>query len=202
VLDGTLANEHKAVILTSLDYLDPKVIAALEDFAAGGGLVLMTGDCTVTVKGARKPPVKPAMPDQEKIDEPTKAKKYKDLGPYTTTGKWFQGAAPVAKALKAELDRIGVKPPLECDVPSIVVTRQKVGEIEYLFAVNAAHDGSKGEENALKATTAKLRLPGPTPGDKVYDALVGGVVEEFRRGPTGWARRSAPSTRPWPASTR
>jgi hypothetical protein len=39
VLDGTVANEHKAVILTSLDYLDPKVIAALEDYAANGGLV-------------------------------------------------------------------------------------------------------------------------------------------------------------------
>jgi hypothetical protein len=182
VLDGTLANEHKAVILTSLDYLDPKVIAALEDYAAGGGLVLMTGDCTVTVKGAKKLPVKPAMPDQEKIDELMKAKKYNDLGPYTTTGKWFEGAAPLAKAIKAELDKIGVKPPLESDVPSIVVTRQKAGEIEYVFAVNATYDGSKGEKNALKATTAKLRLPpGTAPGDKVYDAIVGGVVPEFKR---------------------
>ena len=38
ILDGTVANEHKAIILTSLDYLDPKVIAALEDYAAHGGL--------------------------------------------------------------------------------------------------------------------------------------------------------------------
>ena len=51
VLDGTLANDHKAVLLTSLDYLAPRVVAALEDFAKGGGLVLLTGDCTVTIKG-------------------------------------------------------------------------------------------------------------------------------------------------------
>src|SRR5437667_305340 len=61
VLDGTLANDHKAIVLTSLDYLDPKVIAALEDFAKRGGLVLMTGDCTVKIAGAVKLSVKPAM---------------------------------------------------------------------------------------------------------------------------------------------
>src|SRR3954447_23867568 len=67
ILDGTLATDYKAVVLTSLDYLDPEVIAALEDFARNGGLVLMTGDCTVDVKGAVKLPVKPHMPDQEAI---------------------------------------------------------------------------------------------------------------------------------------
>jgi hypothetical protein len=51
VLDGTLAANHKAVVLTSLDYLDPKVVAALEDFAAHGGVVLLTGDCKVQVQG-------------------------------------------------------------------------------------------------------------------------------------------------------
>jgi hypothetical protein len=182
VLDGTVANEHRAIILTSVDYLDPKVIAALEDYAAHGGLVLMTGDCTVTVKGATKLSVKPRMPDQEKIDALMKEKKYGELGPHTTTGKYFEAATPLAKALKTELDKIGVKPPIESDVPSIVVTRQKAGDVEYLFAVNATYDGSKGEKNALKATTAKLRLPpGPTPGAKVYDALVGGEVPEFKK---------------------
>ena len=43
VRDGTLAAQHKAVILTSLDYLDPDVIAGLEEFARQGGLVLLTG---------------------------------------------------------------------------------------------------------------------------------------------------------------
>ena len=64
IIDGTLANDHRAVLLTSLDYLDPKVIAALEDFAAIGGLVLITADSTVEIKGATKLPVAPRMPDQ------------------------------------------------------------------------------------------------------------------------------------------
>jgi hypothetical protein len=59
ILDGTVANEHKTIILTSVDYLDPQVIAALEDYAAHGGLVLPTGDSTVTIKGAKKLAFKP-----------------------------------------------------------------------------------------------------------------------------------------------
>jgi hypothetical protein len=183
VLDGTVANEHKAIILMSLDYLDPKVIAALEDFAANKGLVLMTGDCTVSIKGAKKLDVKPRMPDQEKIDELMKAKKYDQLGPYTTTGKYFEAAAPLAKAIKVELDKIGVKAPLESDVPSVVVTRQAAGDIEYVFAVNGTYDGAKGEKNALKATTAKLRMLGQP--NQVFDALVGGPVPEFKEDGAG-----------------
>jgi len=82
ILDGTLANDHKAVVLTSLDYLDPQVITALERFAAQGGLVLLTGDCTVTIQGALKLKIAPRMPDQEAIDKLMKEKKYNDLGPY------------------------------------------------------------------------------------------------------------------------
>src|SRR5207247_1583948 len=35
ILDGTLAADHKAIVLTSLDYLAPEVIRELERFAAG-----------------------------------------------------------------------------------------------------------------------------------------------------------------------
>src|SRR5262249_45452725 len=52
ILDGTLAAQHKAIILTSLDYLDAEVITGLEDFVKEGGLVLATADCKVKVKGA------------------------------------------------------------------------------------------------------------------------------------------------------
>src|SRR5207247_2266288 len=75
VLDGTLANDHKAVVLTSIDYLDPKVVEALESYISGGGVVLLTGDSTVTIKGAVKLPVKPRMPDQAAIDKLMEAKK-------------------------------------------------------------------------------------------------------------------------------
>jgi len=52
VIDGTLAVRHAAVILPSIDTLDPRVTAALERYAADGGLVLTTGDCGVQVRGA------------------------------------------------------------------------------------------------------------------------------------------------------
>jgi hypothetical protein len=204
VLDGTLANEHRAVVLTSLDYLDPAVIKALEDFAAAGGLVLLTGDCTVQVKGAVKLDVSPKMPDQAVIDDLRKAKKYNELGPYETTGKYFAGALPLGKAIKAELEKKGIKPVLESDTPTISATRQAAGDVEYFFAVNATHDDAdkKDPKNGLKAAAATLTLPG---AGTVYDALVGGPVRElagkggvtgkFRFGP-GQMRVFARTARP------
>ena len=53
VLDGSVAADYKAVILTNVNYLDPKVVAVLEDYAAKGGLVLMTDDCQARIKGAK-----------------------------------------------------------------------------------------------------------------------------------------------------
>jgi hypothetical protein len=203
ILDGTLANDHKAVLLCSLDYLDPKVVRGLEDFAAGGGLVLMTGDSTVTIRGAVALPVKPRMPDQEKIDELMKAKKYDQLGPYQTMGKFFEAATPIAKAIEAELKKAGIRPPLESDVPAVAVTRQGSGEVEYLFAVNAAYDSAKGDKLAQKAIAATLTFP--KEGGPIYDAVVGGSVAvkadgdklrgQFRFGP-GQMRIFARTTRP------
>ena len=54
VLDGSLAADFKALVLTNVNYLDPKVVAVLEDYAAKGGLVLMTDDCKTRIKGAKR----------------------------------------------------------------------------------------------------------------------------------------------------
>ncbi len=174
LLDGTVANDHKAVVLTSIGFLDPEVVAALEGYAAAGGLVLLTGDSTVKIKGAITLPEKPRMPDQEKIDELAKAQKYGEMGPYTTVGKFLEGAAPLAKAIQVELEKKGIKPAVQCDVATVVTTRQAAGDVEYLFAVNATYDGSKGEKNALAATAAFISLG--EEGRLVYDAVVGGEV--------------------------
>ena len=53
VLDGSLAADYKAVVLTNVNYLAPKVVAVLEDYAAQGGLVLTTDDCQAPIKGAK-----------------------------------------------------------------------------------------------------------------------------------------------------
>jgi hypothetical protein len=178
VLDGTVANDHKAIILTSLDYLDPQVVTALENFAAGGGLVLMTGDSKVAIKGAIKLGAIPRMPDQEAIAKLAKEKKYNEMAPYLTTGKFFAGAMPLAHAIKTELDKAGIKPIMQCDVPTIAATRQASGDIEYLFAVNATYDDSKGDKNALKSATTTIRLEDD--GRPVYDAVLGGPVTAFK----------------------
>ncbi len=180
IIDGTLANDHRAALLTSLDYLDPKVIAALEDFAAMGGLVLITADSTVEIKGATKLPVAPRMPDQEKIDELAKAKNYKDMAPFQTMGKWFQGAQNLANAIKNEFDKAGIKPVFECDQPGIAASRQASGDIEYLFAVNASWDEAEGKYLSMKAVTATISIPDD--GRPVYDASTGtGLVKEFQK---------------------
>jgi hypothetical protein len=180
VLDGTLAGDHKAVILTSIDYLDPQVIAGLESFAADGGLVLLTGDSTVKIKGAITLPIKPAMPDQAKIDELMAAKKYGELGPYTTTAKYVEGATPLAKAIKAELDKKGIKPIFACDQPGIVATRQDTGDIEYLFAVNATSVPHPTDRLAMKAVEATMTLPKDT--RPMYDAVLGGKAAFAEKG--------------------
>lgn len=181
ILDGTVANDHKVIILTSIDYLDPPVVAALESFASGGGLVLLTGDSTVSIKGAIKLPVAPRMPDQAIIDKLMEAKKYNELGPYTTTGKYFEGAMPLAKAVKAELDKAGIKSFFESDTPTISASRQAAGDIEYLFAVNATYQPTsdpKEAKNSVGAAAATLSLADA--GRPVYDAVRGGPVRELQ----------------------
>jgi len=165
ILDGTLAADHKAILLTGIDYLDPTIVKSLEAFAKGGGLVLLTGDCTVNLAGATKLDVTPRMPDQEKIDELNKAGKWQEAQPLNTVSKHLEGATPLASALKAALAKAGIKPVFECDVPTIIASRHAAGDIEYLFAVNATPDpeakNEKGERinNAIKAVEATITFP-------------------------------------------
>ncbi len=54
ILDGTLAADHKAVLLCDINYLDPPVIDGLTAFIKGGGVVLVTSECQVNIPGATK----------------------------------------------------------------------------------------------------------------------------------------------------
>ena len=187
VVDGTLATHHKAVILTAIRHLDPAVTAALEDFAARGGLVLLTGDCTVTIKGSVNLGVKPRLPDEESAAYKAlvAAKKWPDLTPFQTVAKHVQAAEPLAKAIAAQLDKAGIPPLFECDSAGISATRQSEGDIEYLFAVNATADPAATTRNASKPTAATIALP--SEGKAIYDALKGGPAKakdryEFGKG--------------------
>jgi hypothetical protein len=204
VCDGTLAAHHRAIILTSLDYLDADVIAGLEQFARQRGLVLLTADCTVPVKGALKLDVAPAWPDAERIAE------LKRTGQADAANKLMQmrqalaAAQQLADAIGPRLEQAGIQPPLSSTEPGIVVTRQAAGDLEYLFAVNAAHDPKGSPMLGMKALQTTLALPND--GRPVYDAVsarpadafqehAGRLRAELRFGP-GQMRVFARTTRP------
>jgi hypothetical protein len=174
VLDGTLAAHHKAVILTTIDYLDPDVIDGLEDFARRGGLVLMTGDSKVHVKGAVNLGVTPQLPDAPKVEALIKAKNYQEAGKLTTLRHHLAGCRKLAEALRQRLEKAGIRPVLVTDMTGITATRQAAGDVEYLFAVNASHDQAGNPQLGLKAVEATIGFEDDA--RPIYDAVHGGLV--------------------------
>ncbi|MFW5856917.1 MAG: hypothetical protein ACOCX4_03485 [Planctomycetota bacterium] len=59
VVDGTLGMRHKAVLLTSIDYLAPEVLDGLAAFQAAGGAVFVTEDSEIGIADAVPVPVTP-----------------------------------------------------------------------------------------------------------------------------------------------
>ncbi|HTU21833.1 MAG TPA: hypothetical protein VMG10_27590 [Gemmataceae bacterium] len=199
VRDGTLAANHKALILTSINYLDPEVVQGIEAFIKQGGLVLLTADCQLKIDGAVTLKVTPRFPQQDKIQELMAAKKYQEVAPLTTLREHLKGAQPLVDALRPHLKKANIKPPLTSDEPGIVVTRQAAGDVEYLFAVNAAHDPQGDARVAIKAVTAKLGFADDN--RPIYDAMHGDQdvaapsSGKYRFGP-GQMRVFARTTRP------
>ncbi|HET6247179.1 MAG TPA: hypothetical protein VFE47_05710 [Tepidisphaeraceae bacterium] len=136
VLDGTLAANHKAVVLAGIDTLDPKVITALEAYAAGGGVVIVSDDCHVQIKGATKLGAEAPVKLYHEMNE-SWAKDQKHSMEIRRVEYWQKEVAPFAKALQGRLSALGLKPALDADKPGIITQRQAQGDIEYLFAVNA-----------------------------------------------------------------
>jgi hypothetical protein len=141
VQDGTLAAQHKVTLLAGIDELDAKVIAGLEAYIDGGGVVLVSDESKVKIKGATP------------------------LG-YAIAGN---DAAPLAKALKAKLDAMEIRPVMDVDSAGIITSRQAWGDIEYLFAVNAT-EGLKSAEATLSLAADERIL---------YDAIHGRLAKEF-----------------------
>ncbi len=177
VRDGTLAALHKAIILVSLDYLDPDVIAGLEQFARQGGLVLLTSDCTVQVSGAVKLDVAPGWPDAARIAELKQSGQAEAANKLMQMRQALAAARRLADAIAPYLEKAGIQPPLTSTEPGIVVTRQAAGDVEYLFAVNAAHDPKGDPMLGMMAVRPTLTLPND--GRPVYDAVRGGRADEF-----------------------
>ncbi len=99
-----------------------------------------------------------------------------------TVGVVYQEARPLAAAFKACLAKLGMQPDLTSSSDEINASRQRSGDIEYDFAVNAAYDAVAGEKNSLKPLTATIGLPADT--RPIYNALLGGPATEFAKSGT------------------
>ena len=179
VLDGTLAAHHKAIVLTSMDYLDPDVVAALEQFAGQGGLVLVTRDSSLKIKGAVTLDAAPGWPDAPEIEKLKQAGKAAEADQLMKMRQALAGARSLANAIRFHLERAGIRPPLTSSEPGIVVTRHAAGDVEYLFAVNATHDLAGDPMLGVKSVTAVLGLPDD--GRPVYDAVHSTPAQGFKR---------------------
>jgi hypothetical protein len=179
VLDGTLATHHRVVLLAGIDHLDPKVTAALEAFAGSGGKVLVSAESKVRIKGATAFDI-PAdglrlIADMEQWAQ---EKHWDRWSESVYTNGYFRAALGVAEALRPKLEKLGVKPVFDCDRPGVVASRQALGDIEYLFAVNATPDQDAFGWYFLKPAAATIGIADD--GRPVYDALHGGTAAEFR----------------------
>ncbi len=178
VLDGTLAAYHQAVILPKIDYLDPKVVSALESYIAHGGMVLLTDDSQVQIKGAEKLGVTVDASMIKHGSELYLAGKMAELYQQDNVANYEKIAMPLARAIAAKLAPRGITPVFACDNTGIVQHRQAFGDIEYLFAVNDSYDAEVGAKNSTRPTVATIGLPAD--GRPVYDAMLGGALPQFK----------------------
>ncbi len=164
VLDGTLAAHHRAVVLPGINYLEPKVIQALQDYIADGGVVLLSDDCQVKIKGAIK--IGAGLSKEEQV--------FKD----NRGGEYVAAARKFAIPLKNRLRERKIGPLLDCSEEEVLVSRQASGVIEYLFTVNACYDSNLAGHHSLRPTTATVKLLAD--GRPVYDAIRGTPENAFK----------------------
>jgi outer membrane protein assembly factor BamB len=185
VLDGTLAAHHKVVVLPGINFLERPVIQALEDFSARGGAVLVSDDSQVKIKGATKVGAPADVSLMLQVGKLWEQGKPEEAFKQSTAGNYLKMAEPFARALQAQLQQRGIRPVADCDNPTVVLSRQALGDIEYVFAVNASYDAGVGTMNSIKPATAALSLPAD--GRPVYDAVLGGTSADFKPGRSGLA---------------
>jgi hypothetical protein len=175
VVDGSLAANHKAVVISGINFLDPKVTAALEAYAAAGGLVIVTDDSQVQIKGATK----------LGVETPTNL--YHQINSLWATNQheserlrraeyWYAEFEAYAHALQSKLSTVGIKPALDSDSEKIITQRQAQSDIEYLFAVNAT---PKADDPKVRIEGASATLSVVDDGRPIYDAVHGGVEPGF-----------------------
>ena len=177
ILDGTLAAHHRVLVIPGVDYLEPRVVTALERYIAAGGAVLVSDDSAVKIPGAKPVGCAIATDLPDRLAELRRQQKKQELAKLDTVGSYVEAAMPFARALKAALDALGIRPAVDADSPWIAIQRQSHGDVEYIFVVNASWDGEEGRRNSIKPAEAKVWMPADD--RPVYDAVRGGPAGEF-----------------------
>jgi len=170
ILDGTVATHHKAILLVGIDYLDAKIVSALEEYIANGGTVLVSDDCKVKITGATK------------VGMPCDVTKFWQTDASDMPGLIAE-IRPFADALNARIKALGIAPVMGCDNPTVITTRHAKGDIEYLLALNSTCNYRKPGQNEkfdpLIPIPATATLTLPADGRPVYDAVRTGKVSEL-----------------------
>ncbi len=180
VLDGTLAANQKVVVLAGINFLEPKVITALQGYIAAGGTVIVTDECKVVIPGAVKLGVPSTSKQYDLAIKLWTTGKQKESMYARNAGDFMKEAEPVAKALKVIFDKLGIKADLDVDNSSVFANRHVSGDFEYLFTTNATFDYNKpGDYIAIKGASANITMP--VDGRPIYDAIHGGLVPAFAK---------------------
>lgn len=174
VLDGTLAGTCKALVVARVDYLEPRVVAALESWIKTGGAVFLTADCTVNIPGAVRLKARAENLHQKELEALIAEKKYAETRQFSSAGAMLQSALPLANELRPIMDGLDIDPAFDTDSPQVTGNVQKRGDIEYVFAINATYDDTIGGQNAIRPVTARIALPDD--GRPVYDAMLSGAA--------------------------
>ncbi|GMV83166.1 MAG: hypothetical protein AMXMBFR7_43500 [Planctomycetota bacterium] len=186
VLDGTLAANHRAVILTGIERLDSKVVTALTAYAVAGGHVWLTDDCKIDVPGSRRLGAETHTKIYEEAqrivrDETINPLLRRNLGCAARSAQaYYRACGPLAEALKQRCVEAGIAPVLECDHPHVFATRHAQGDVEYFFLANANSDNDEVKEGRFNATRpARAKVALPHAQGALYDAVRGGPASEF-----------------------
>lgn len=192
ILDGTVAANHKVLVMTGIERLAPSVVKSLEAWIAAGGKVVQGDECRVPIAGAIKlgaevhdrlyvefkKSMEDAAVDPRLRRELAEAKR--------CPLAYYREGKPIAAALTARCGELGIKPIVGCDAADVVASRHACGDVEYLFLVNAATEPEgvqDGKWNSVRARDARVVLPDD--GRPLYDAVVTGEAAEFHKDGAG-----------------
>jgi len=197
VLDGTASQYYKTLLINGVEYLDSKIIDALEKYIADGGTVILDSLATINIAGAIKIDVPvnytaESYANRVRLQAELKALEAEGTATpeeiqafsYTVSAAAYGlrdsivAAELVAAALKPIFNSIGIETLVETDQAGLSVTKQAAGDVEYIFVVNATKDMDGHYQFDMLPVKANITLN--TKNRPVYDAVRGGEVEELK----------------------